>query len=238
MDAAMWVAGADGCRGGWIRAALDTRTGEIRFAVVGSARALLELPPRPEVLCVDIPIGLPERGARDCDRLARALLGRPRSSSVFPAPIRAALGAADREQASRITQRIDGRGVGSQAFGLYPKIRAMDELLQSRPDARERIREVHPEVSFWAWNGRRPLAAGKKTPEGRQQRLRLVEGWLGRGLLQGARAEHPRSELADDDVLDAVAVLWTAARIAAGSARTLPDEPCCDATGLRMEIVY
>jgi predicted RNase H-like nuclease len=234
----MWVAGVDGCRRGWLCASRNTRTGETRFELLDTTRALLELIPQPAILCVDIPIGLPECGARQCDRLARALLGRPRASSVFPAPIRPALGAGDRERASRITQRIDGRGVGCQTFGLYPKIRAMDELLQEHPGARERIREVHPEVSFRAWNGQRPLAAGKKTPEGRQQRLRLVEGWLGRGVLEVARAGHRRGELADDDILDAIAALWTATRIAAGAARRLPADPPRDATGLRMEIVY
>lgn len=234
----MWVAGVDGCRRGWFCASRNTRTGETRFALVDLTRALLDLVPRPEILCVDIPIGIADRGGRECDRLARALLGRPRGSSVFPAPIRPALGAADREQASRITERIDGRRVASQAFGLYPKIRAMDELLQANLAARERIREVHPELSFWAWNGGQAFREGKQTHAGKQSRLRLVEAWLGPGVLEAARAGKRRSELADDDILDAVAVLWTATRIAAGTARIVPDGPRRDATGLRMEIAY
>ena len=40
-------------------------------------------------LAIDIPIGIPEAGARPADREARALLG-PRRNSVFPAPVRAA----------------------------------------------------------------------------------------------------------------------------------------------------
>jgi predicted RNase H-like nuclease len=219
-------------------ASRNTTTQEIRFEILATAGALLHLIPRPEILCVDIPIGLPERGARECDRLARALLGWPRRSSVFPAPIRPALEAADREEASRITARIDGRRVPCQAFGLFAKIRAMDELLRTNPEARERIREVHPELSFWAWNGRQAIRESKKTRAGKQSRLRLVDAWLGPGVLEAARVGSRRSELADDDILDAVAVLWTATRIAAGTARILPDGPRGDATGLRMEIVY
>ena len=234
----MWVAGVDGCRGGWICVSRNTRTGETRFARVDRTRELLDLVPQPEILCVDIPIGLADRGGRECDRLARVLLGRPRASSVFPAPIRPALEAADREEASRITARIDGRRVPSQAFGLFAKIRAMDELLRANPAARERIREVHPELSFWAWNGRQAIREGKKTRAGKQSRLRLVEAWLGPGVLAAARVGSRRSELADDDILDAAAVLWTATRIADGTARILPDGPRRDATGLRMEIVY
>jgi predicted RNase H-like nuclease len=45
-------------------------------------------------------------------------------------------------------------------------------------------------------------------------------------------------DVADDDMLDAVAALWTATRLYEGTAETLPDEPPLDAAGLRMEIVY
>jgi predicted RNase H-like nuclease len=45
-----------------------------------------------EFVVIDILIGLPDRGSRACDVEARALLGKPRSSSVFPAPIRRASG--------------------------------------------------------------------------------------------------------------------------------------------------
>ena len=40
------------------------------------------------------------------------------------------------------------------------------------------------------------------------------------------------------DILDAFAALWTAERIAAGRARTLPEQPPMDDTGLPMRIVY
>ena len=82
------------------------------------------------------------------------------------------------------------------------------------------------------------MTAGKKSPEGRAQRLALAEGWLGAGLLAGARGHHPKARLADDDILDAMATLWTAKRIADGTARSLPEDPPLDATGLPMRIVY
>jgi predicted RNase H-like nuclease len=82
------------------------------------------------------------------------------------------------------------------------------------------------------------MKESKKTPAGRRQRLRLAEGWLGAGVLERARAHVSRGDAADDDILDAVAALWTATRIVTGHARTLPPTPPVDATGLRMEIVY
>lgn len=233
----VWVAGADGCRRGWFRASRETGTGELRFDVYEEASALLRAAPSPRVLGLDIPIGLPEQGRRACDEAARDVLG-PRRSSVFAAPIRAALRAASREDASRITFECDGRRVSTQAWGIYPKIRSVDMLLTVSPEARARIREVHPEVCFWAWNAGQPMPASKKTRAGSLRRRRLVEGWLGTGVVASARRRVAKRDVTDDDLLDALAALWTATRIVAGQARTLPAVPPVDATGLRMEIVY
>lgn len=234
----VWVAGANGCRGGWFRVSREPRTGELRFDLLAKARDLFDVPPRPAVLALDIPIGLPEAGHRECDREARARLGRPRASSVFPAPIRPALRARTREEASRITMARDGRRVGAQAWALYAKIREVDQLLQSNAEERKRVFEVHPEVSFWAWQGRRPMCASKRTREGRCERARLARGWLDADVIADARAKYPRTLLADDDILDAIAVLWTAHRIANGLERKLPGSPIKDPTGLPMRIVY
>jgi predicted RNase H-like nuclease len=43
--------------------------------------------------------------------------------------------------------------------------------------------------------------------------------------------------VADDDLLDAFAALWTAERISNGTARTVPAAPLEDRFGLRMEMV-
>jgi predicted RNase H-like nuclease len=233
-----WVAGADGCKLGWFRASRDTETGALRFEAITQARELALRPPVPTVLALDIPIGLTHAGPRACDRAARACLGRPRSSSVFPAPIRPALKARTREEASRVTVERDGRRVGAQAWALYPKILAVDEWLRSEPEARPIAREVSPELSFWAWNGERAMADSKHSRTGLRARRALAERWLGRGVLRQARGDLRVGEVADDDILDAIAVLWTATRIARGESRSLPEHPQSDALGLRMEIVY
>jgi predicted RNase H-like nuclease len=44
--------------------------------------------------------------------------------------------------------------------------------------------------------------------------------------------------VADDDILDAFAALWTAERITSGVAVTLPENKPLDSTGLPMRIVY
>ncbi len=232
------IVGVDGCKAGWLRVHRDTRGGEIGFDVSLDARELFGREPLPDVVGIDIPIGLTEAGPRECDRLARRLLGRPRSSSVFPPPIRPALGAASRLEASRIRRAIDGSGVGAQAFHLYARIREVDEVLRAQPELRGRVREVHPEVSFRALNGGEAIKASKKTEQGRRTRRRLLAAHFGSPAFDDVRAAFRSSVVADDDVLDALAVLWTAERIHRGEAVTLPVDPPRDVEGLAMEIVY
>jgi predicted RNase H-like nuclease len=232
-----WLAGVDGCKAGWFRACRDTRSGELAFELLAGVEDLVRRAPRPELVALDMPIGLPDAGVRACDRAARALL-EARRSSVFAAPIRAALQARSQREASEVTRRVDGRGVAAQAFGIFARVRQVDEALSGDPELRAALREVHPEVSFWAWNGRRPLSFAKRTPDGARARLALVEDWLGPGILARARGAHRRGAVADDDILDAIAALWTAHRIAAGTAETLPASPPRDATGLPMQIVF
>ena len=187
------------------------------------------------ILAIDLPIGLPDAGPRACDREARRQLGRPRSSSVFPAPIRPMLGAETHPEACEIGASIDGRRLPIQSWHLLGRIRALDTLLRSRGELRDRVFEALPELSFQTWKGA-ALGHGKKSREGRAERTALVDAAFGVGTFAEHRAGHP-PDVADDDLLDAFALLFTALRIHAGTACTLPDPPPADAAGLPMRIV-
>jgi predicted RNase H-like nuclease len=79
------IAGVDGYKHGWV-AAMEVGGGATRVATFGSFSALLTQ----KDLClivIDIPIGLLQSGSRTCDQEARKVLGFPRRSSVFPAPV-------------------------------------------------------------------------------------------------------------------------------------------------------
>ncbi len=88
---------------------------------------------------------------------------------------------------------------------------------------------MHPELAFGAMAGA-PLAHSKHTPAGRDLRREL----LGRfGLVV------PRVPLAPvTDALDAVAVAWSAWRIATGRAVLVPPCPQRDARGREIVIRY
>lgn len=82
------------------------------------------------------------------------------------------------------------------------------------------------------------MAAAKKKKAGREERLQLAESWLGKGIVETARGEQLKKHLADDDILDSIAGLWTASRIVVGRHETLPNQPEVDEMGLPMRIVY
>lgn len=121
---------------------------------------------------------------------------------------------------------------------IYPKIRAVDEALRADEKLRERVVEVHPEVCFQEWNGGVPMPHPKRTFAGARDRHRLVESLFGSDAFDNIRGQHRRSDAADDDILDAFAALWTARRIATGTALSLPENVPLDETGLPMRIVY
>ncbi len=234
----MLVAGVDGCRSGWICVVREIGSGEIHTTCFDDIRALLTTKPTAKIVAVDIPIGLLAKGSRLCDIGARRVLGWPRRSSVFPAPIRPVLKATEWSDASAIRKRIEGKGISKQVWAIVEKIREVDRALRSNPRWRKRVREVHPEVCFSAWSGM-PMQYKKRSAQGRAERSKLVADYFGAVAFQKVRRNYPRKkDIADDDILDAFAALWTAERIASNNARTLPEEPPVDAFGLRMEIVY
>jgi predicted RNase H-like nuclease len=230
--------GLDGCRGGWLVAAADARLATLAFSlvedlapVVARARAGAAL------IAIDMPIGLSNERARACDLAARRLLGRPRASSVFPAPCRAALAATTYRRACALSRRTLGVALSREAFNILPKIRQVDALMT--PALQARVREVHPEVVFALLAGRGSgLPQPKRTREGERLRLSLLRRVAPRFDLDRVRGELGRARVARDDVIDAVACLVAASRIRQGKALVLPEDRVeRDARGLRMEIV-
>lgn len=211
-------------------------TGDLTGAVHASSEQLFSQQPRPAVLCIDIPIGLPDQGAQVCDTEARVFIGA-RRSSVFPAPLRPMLAASTYEKACEIGLANGGKKISKQAWAIVPKVREVDTALRGRSATTPAVREVHPEVCFAGWAGA-PMQYPKKSAEGKWERLRLVTVHFGGGAYEAVRQRHPGREVADDDILDAFAALWTAERVLAGTERTLPTAPPADRCGLPMEIVY
>jgi predicted RNase H-like nuclease len=202
----MLTLGVDAARGGWF--AISLRDG--RFEASGweqDFQKLLRRYSEAVVVGVDVPIGLPDVGARRrADIEARLLVG-PRRSSVFFTPPRAAV-----EAASYAEARAVAPATSAQSWALRRAILDVDRT----PDGR--VREVHPEVSFAVLAGE-PLLAPKRTWNGQHVRLRLladagirIPEQLDGGLVPA------------DDILDAAIVAWTATRVARDEHMTFPGD--------------
>lgn len=226
------IAGVDGTPEGWVVIVSDDR---LDNANAFHVNRLGELPRDLQVVAVDVPIGLPEKGARDADRLARKALGEPRRRSVFPSPVRPVLGARSWKEACARTERADGRRVSKQTFAILPKVVEADEFVRSDSWARRIVHEVHPELSFAKWAGA-PMVHRKKSPAGREERLGLIAATFGPGVFEMARESLRGHHVRTDDLADAFAALWTAARIRACKADTFPPERTVDAEGVAMQI--
>lgn len=224
----MIVAGADGCRTGWVICRRDNN-GTLDVAVV---KTLAEACEGLSVLAVDMPIGLVDtpRPGRACEREARALLPG-KTSSVFPTPCRPALDCTTHAEANALSRTL-GVGLTQQTFHLFPKMREVDALMRGDPHLHAIIHEAHPELAFARMNDGRPVLSRKRRPEGFAERLELLArhgfAWEPRPMPGAAR----------DDVLDAIAVCRTALLIAQGAATRLGPEHERDRHGLPMNIWF
>ena len=151
-----------------------------------------------------------------------------------PPPVRGALGADDYSSALRANRGSsrDGIGISKQCFGLFKKLREVDAAMT--PALQERIREAHPEIAFLEIGGA-PARHPKRCAAGHAERQEFLRE-AGLGAAGEGIAGFRGPGWGDDDVIDALAFTWSAARILAGTALRLPASPMRDARGLAMEI--
>ena len=188
------------------------------------------------VVGVDIPIGLSGVGRRTADIQAKERLGGQREKSMFHAPAHCTVTARDDAEAYECNRRA-GHELSPLALSLLPKIREVRDAC--RPDAyvddaRPRLAEVHPEVSFSELAGE-PMTFSKKQQSGVDERLAALEEVFPNiaDMVQGPIPGPLRASL--DDLLDAAAAAWTARRIASGEAMCL-GEGELDETGYPMHV--
>jgi predicted RNase H-like nuclease len=211
----MRVIGIDGCRKGWF--GIVTGGGGVEALFAPRVADLVASAGRVAAIAIDIPIGLPDRGVRRADRAARERLGRL-ASSVFLTPVRAALAAEPYREATAVAMRLTGSGISQQAYRLREKIFEVEDWLPGSPAP---VWEVHPEISFAVANGA-PLSCSKHTWAGSQERRLILAR---RGLVLDGPLLPAGRHAGPDDVLDAAVAAWSARRLAAGTAESLPARP-------------
>ena len=232
-------AGADGCRGGWVAALLDEQFRFRPLTVYPTLAALVTALSGVQALLVDIPMGLREQGdERACDLETRRLLGS-RGSTLFRVPVREAVHQQTHHEANERNRAASGKGIAAQTFGICQKIAEADLLLRANPELQRWVYESHPEACFAVLNGGPPLPEKKRSPEGQKRRLELISRYSPNAAqtLAEARDRFRRSDVADDDILDAMGLALAAHLCRTKGIRYIPAEPEVDPLGLRMAIV-
>jgi len=212
----MEYAGADACSGGWVVVVVNDQGFVEAFTSPGIAEADAALAARAGVaaLCVDIPIGIPDAGSRQADILARSFI-KPRGSSVFPTPIRAAVVADTYAEAREASVAASGKSLSAQAYAIRERILDVDGHVAKSAVP---LYEGHPEVSFRAMTTE-GISEPKKSYGGLSLRYKLLQG---EGIEVPYGIEKSLKGASTDDVLDAAAMAWTARRIARGEADRFP----------------
>ncbi len=229
--------GIDGCRAGWFFFKYAQQ--QLSWGISSTFTELAATQADATRLFIDIPIGLSPDGesGRDCDSEARRLLG-PRRSSVFSPPCRAVLNASSYDEAKRLSALAIGKKLSKQSYFILPKIKEVDAWLQST-HGKPAVREVHPELAFWALNQQQAMRHNKKTAEGFDERLAVLQRWFADAdsIIQQVMSEYPRKHLLRDDIVDALVVLIVALH-PEDSLGCLPANPPLDETGIPMEMVF
>lgn len=192
---------------------------------------------------IDIPIGLPSDSKRDCDVEAKQKLGQ-QGRSVFYTPTRDAVYKQNLSEAKEENETA-GYSIQNQAWGIVPRIREVDEFLDTNLDARDRLFETHPELCFYSLSGQKTIPS-KKTEDGIRRRKNILadEYQEAPTIYEKACELYLTPKYAsflsnEDDILDALVAAVTAKRSKDELSR-LPqgEDPPRDDRGLPMQMLY
>ena len=216
------IFGIDGCKFGWVVAEERTK-GDLSIRLIKDLNDLESISSQKSIAGIDIPLAIHEKGFRMADAEARTLL-KSRSSTIFSAPALETLHSDNYTAACEINESICGKKISKQSWFLFSKIKEARKIF-CKPNKKIKLYEVHPELSFMAMNGMRVIELGKKTDEGFKIRHKLVKKLFPKFDFDKIRANFKRSDVADDDILDAIAVLWSTQKIIANMASYVPKKP-------------
>jgi len=234
----MKTAGIDGCKLGWILISFDE--GEERYQIIQSSDELKSVFETYDRIFIDMPIGLEdEEYTRECDALLRKELGGEYSSSVFSPPIRPALEAPSYVEANMISYEWTEKKLSLQSWNITPKIKVLDELLKANPEFKEKVLESHPELLFQKLNGGM-IFQKKNLKKGIRHRLELIkeEESIADDFFRDIKEEWRRSEVGEDDIVDAMALAYYAKKSEVKGIKTIPAVVNFDSEGLPKAIHY
>jgi predicted RNase H-like nuclease len=221
------IAGVVPCNSGWLTATCKIAGVTISIEepmVFDSFAEILDYKPAFSVIGVHAPIGFLDEATpkgRECDQLARGMLGPRRGASIRSAPSRAIL-----------RGDVDS-GIDAVTGILLHHYREISQEIA--PYRQRTVYSVEPELTFYELNHDKPLTYSKRSEYGRDERKALLAARLDQ-VDRIFCADLPRVK--ESRLIDVAACMWSARRIFAKIGHRIPENPEWDSEGLRMEIIY
>lgn len=227
----MKTGGIDGCKMGWLFISFDE--GNERYEVLETKEQLEEKLLETDRTFIDMPIGLEdEQYTRECDELMRKEVGGTYSSSIFSPPIRPALAAPSYVEANMISYEYTEKKLSLQSWNITPKIQMIDDLLTKHEGLQEKVLESHPEHLFQKLNAGE-IFQKKNLKKGIKHRLKLIEEEepIVDDFFRDIKEEYRRSEVSEDDIVDAMVLALYAKWSKDKPIKTIPAEVDKDSKG-------
>lgn len=226
--------GVDGCKGGWIAAIYENE--KLKLSKYSCIEELVSANEDYRELIIDMVIGLPSSNAEvRPDSAARALIPG-RTSTIFAVPSRQAIYADDKDEIREVNIKALGKDLPAQTIAIIPKMRELDEFLQSHPNHKNRLKESHPEVCFSRLKGS-VIMSRKADGEGIAERVRILREYLPDITEDYIYQEAKKFKCNPDDVVDSIVLCVTGNLFAQGKSDVIPENVQEDVTGLRMQMI-
>lgn len=225
--------GIDGCKGGWLAAEINDGILSLhKFADLNELAEKLSF----DSCLIDMVIGLQENEEQiRPDAMARKIL-KGRASTVFTSPCRKAVYGETKEERLEANVQVLHKKFGSTTDAIIPKMREVDEFLQTNTQYKNVIQESHPEVCFARLNGS-VLMTSKHDLDGIRERAAVIRKYLPEVTERWLSTRSRTMKCKEDDIVDSVCLAVTANLMLQGKTETIPPEPSLDDTGLLMQMV-
>ena len=234
----MIFGGIDGCKAGWL---LVTYTANgYEWQVMKTITQLHQLKDQTSRIFIDMPIGLASKGhPRTIESLLRKELGS-RRSTVFNAPVKAAVYEKDRQKAKAYNKQIEGKSLSEQSLNIKDKIHEVALFLAQQSTEKLHLIESHPELSFKYLNEGTVLQSKKSTKLGIEERLNLLQKYDPRCELvyHDLLAHTRRKEVKADDIVDAICLCLVNKLNGNASYTSFRDDHREDESGIPIEVAY
>lgn len=226
--------GIDGCKGGWIVAAINN--GKLSIDKLNTFSSIINKYPEYDELLIDMVLGLPSHKEHiRPDGYGRKII-KERSSTIFPVPCRQAVYAENIAKAYDENVRVLGKKFTPLTVGIIPKMLEIDRFLQENTQYKNIVKESHPEVCFARLHGSTVMSK-KSTEEGMEERISILSKCLPTIDRNEIVVTAKRFRCNVDDILDAICLAVTANLVMQGKYEVIPEEPMRDETGILMQMV-